>query len=134
MKKIAGLIMCVAILIATSGLTHAAEPWVLLGQRVISDQPHDIIYLTTTEEFRAIKIAVFKKPVEFKDVKVSFAYGTSQNIKISRIIKPRENPEVIDLVGKKRVIKRIELQYNTKSLSGRKAIIRIFGLKARNAK
>jgi len=131
MKRFTCVVVCVIALVAICSVVLAAEYWVMLGQRTVTDRiDHDVIYVTTAGgEFKALKIAVFRRPVEFKDVKVSFANGEVQDIKIRRVISPGEETRIIDLSGDNRVINRIEFWYDTQSILGRRAVVRVYGLK-----
>jgi len=131
MKRFICVLACIIAVVAACSMVLAAEYWVMLGQRTVTDRiDHDVIYVTAADgEFSALKIAVFRRPVEFKDVKVSFANGEVQDIQIRRVINPGEETRIIDLSGDKRVINRIEFWYDVQSILGRRAVVRVYGLK-----
>jgi hypothetical protein len=106
-----------------------AQPWVLLGERMVTDRlDHDSIPVTAARgDFSAIKITVHRRAVDFHRVVVFFANGESQEIALRSTIPAGGESRVIDLRGGDRVIRRVELWYDARSLGGRRAVVRVFG-------
>lgn len=61
--------------------------------------------------FRAIRIKVRKAPVEFYDLRVVFASGAKQDIRVRAVIPEGAESRPIDLSGENRGIDRVEMIY-----------------------
>jgi hypothetical protein len=102
--------------------------WELLGERTVSDAvDHDAISAIGQGSFRAIKFKVEGRAVELRDVKIHFASGGIEDVEIRRVIPAGGESRVINIRGRDRVIKRIELWYDAQSLGG-KATVKVLGL------
>ena len=78
----------------------------------------------------SIKIFVDKAPVEFVDIKIHFAKGADQDVKIRNRIPAGGETKVIDIVGNNRVITKVTFWYKTSKPAPRgQAIVKLFGRK-----
>ena len=108
-----------------------AQDWVLLGQRTVTDRvDHDIIGVTGRRGvFRAIKLTVERWAVDFHRVVVYFGNGDQQQITLRNTIPAGGETRTIDLSGNDRVINRVEFWYDAVTFRGRRAVVRLFGLR-----
>jgi hypothetical protein len=129
MKAIVTAGCLAALLLAAAGDAIAkSNRWVHLGSRTVTDRvDHDVIVVKGKDrELRAVKLTVRKKAVEFRKVKIFFANGTTQELNIRRVVPAGGETRIIDLIGKQRIVTRVELTYDAQSLGG-KAVVRLFG-------
>jgi len=100
-----------------------------LGERSASlAADHDSIGVTAARgDFRAIKLAVRNAPIRFYRIEVVYGNGVPEKIELRELIPAGGETRVIDLHGGERVIKRVDFWYETKSLGGKRASIRLFG-------
>jgi hypothetical protein len=111
--------------------SSAARPgrWELLGERSVTDAvDHDTIPVTAARgTFRALKIMVEDRAVQFRDVKVHFADGGVQDVSVRRVIPAGGESRRIDVRGRDRVIRSLEFWYDAQSLGGKKATVKVYG-------
>ena len=89
----------------------------------------DAIPVTVREgTFRGIQLKVRKAGVTFRDVKVYYANGSVEDIKIRRHIPAGGETRVIDLDGRNRVITKVVFWYNTKPGRARRATVELWGM------
>jgi hypothetical protein len=89
---------------------------------------HDTIPVTGRQgNFRAIQIKVQGHAVQFREVKIHFANGGTQNVALREIIPAGGESRVIDVEGGDRVIRSIELAYDAQSFRGRRARVVLYG-------
>ncbi len=105
--------------------------WVLLGQRAVTDRAdHDVIAVTAARgDFRSIKLAVQRAAVDFHRVVVHYGNGTKQEVDLRNTIPAGGESRAIDLSGTERVINRVEFWYDARTFRGRRAVVRLFGLR-----
>ncbi len=103
--------------------------WELLGERSVSDAlDHDVIPVTAARgDFKSLKVMVRRHAVQFREMKIHFGDGSVQNVELRSVIPAGGESRVIDVEGKDRVIRSVELTYDAQTLRGRKALIRLFG-------
>jgi hypothetical protein len=105
-------------------------PWVLLGQRPVTDRlDHDVIPVTVARgDFTRIKITVQRHGVDFHRVVVHFANGGDQEVEMRQTIPAGGETRAIDLRAGERVIRSVEFWYDARTIRGRRAVVRLFGL------
>ncbi len=103
--------------------------WTLLGERRVTDKlDHDTIVVTAARgDFRRVELRVLERPVQFHKVVIHFGDGERQELQLREVIKAGGRSRVIDLERHDRVIRSIDLWYDAQSLSGRSALVRVFG-------
>ena len=116
----------------TVGLCAAAvpqRPWVFLGERGVTDRKdHDNIPVTGQRgQFRAIKLAVKGRPVDFHKVVVHFGNGADHEVELRHTIPAGGESRQIDLPGDRRNIRSVDFYYDAKS-GGAQALVRLFGM------
>lgn len=121
-----------AVVLTFAAVAAQARPyggWVPLGQLRVSDRlDHDVLPVTRVEgEFKAIQIRVQGHPVQFHSVKVHYANGETQDIELRDVIPAGGQSRAIDLAGRERIVKSLEFLYDSQSLRGKAARVRVFG-------
>ena len=105
-----------------------ARGWELLGVRTVTDKvDHDSIAAVGQGTFRSLKITVQGRAVQFRAVKVHFANGDVQHVELRDVIPAGGESRVIDIEGRDRGLRNIELWYDTQSLFGKQATVKVFG-------
>ena len=122
-----------SLVLASFILSSAFSPnvrWELLGAKKINKSyDRDVISVTATEgTFNALRFKVMYRPVTIYDMKVHYGNGMVEDIKVRYHVQAGGESRIINLRGRDRVIKKVVFRYETKTLSGRRAEIRLFGL------
>ena len=122
------LLALVVAIVAPQAAAAARGGWTLLGERRVSDRvDHDTITVTAARgDFRRIQVRVLERAVQFRKVVVHFADGSDQELELRTVIGAGERSRVIDLEGRDRVIRSIDLWYDAQSLKGKGALVRVF--------
>lgn len=104
--------------------------WVPLGERTVTDRlDHDLIPVTVARgDFTRIKITVRRHGVDFHRVVVHFANGGDQEVEMRATIPAGGETRAIDLRAGDRVIRSVEFWYDARTIRGRRAVVRLFGL------
>lgn len=100
----------------------AGRRWELLGSLTVSDAvDHDTLVVTGARgTFRRLKLEVEDRAVQFRDMKIHFANGDTQNVELRRVIRAGGESRLIDIEGRgDRVIRSIEFTYDAQSLGGK---------------
>ncbi len=131
-----GLVMCVTLalgpqLAPAAGSAGTAREWVLLGTRAVNDRAdHDVIMVTVARgDFKSVKLTVQRAAVDFHRVVVHYGNGTKQELELRNTIPAGGETRIIDLTGTERIINRVEFWYDAKTIRGRRAVVRLFGLR-----
>lgn len=111
--------------------TGMGADWVLLGQRAVNDLvDHDVIAVTAARgDFTRIKLTVQRAAVDFHRVVVHFGNGGKQEVELRHTIRAGGESRAIDLTGDDRVIRNVEFWYDANTARGRRAVVRLFGLR-----
>jgi hypothetical protein len=115
---------------ASRGAGAQGPNWVLLGQRTVTDRvDHDQIVVTATRgDFKSIKITVQRAAVDFHRVVVHFRNGGDQEIEMRHTIPAGGETRAVDLRAGDRVIRSVDFWYDARTIRGRRAVVRLFGL------
>jgi hypothetical protein len=124
------VVLLAALGCASSGAGAQGPNWVLLGQRTVTDRiDHDQIVVTATRgDFRSIKITVQRAAVDFHRVVVHFRNGGNQEVEMRHTIPAGGETRAIDLRAGDRVIRSVDFWYDARTIRGRRAVVRLFGL------
>ena len=125
----AALALLLAVVLASSASAGPRRGWELIGERTVNDAvDHDTILVTRAEgTFRAIRIKVFERAVQFRKVTIHFANGADQEVELRHVIPAGGESRIIDVNGGDRVIRSIDFVYDAQSVGGHKALVRVFG-------
>lgn len=106
------------------------DRWEFLGQRSVTDKvDHDVISITRAEgTFRALKLRVKGRAVQFRDMKIHFANGADQDVELRHVIRAGGESRVIDVDGRDRAIRSVEFWYDAQSILGKRAEVELYGL------
>lgn len=119
------------ICLACTGARPATAPsdWQKLGQRTVNHalDRDEIVVTARRGTFEKIRLRVKHRAVTFRDVKVHYANGDVQDIKLSKHIPAGGYTRVIDLYGGDRVIRKVVFWYNTTRVRGRRAEVALWG-------
>ena len=129
MKRNIIITLVFASFILSSAFSPGAR-WELIGAKKINKSyDRDVISVTATEgTFNALRFNVKYRPVTIYDMKVHYGNGMVEDIKIRHHIQAGGESRIINLRGRDRVISKIVFRYETKTYSGKRAEIRLFGL------
>ncbi|MDJ0835025.1 MAG: hypothetical protein QNK37_00830 [Acidobacteriota bacterium] len=125
--------MKILLLVALSllGPSVFAGQWEVLGKREVKIRAErDVIQVTAKEgKFSKIKLKVRRNGVRFIDLKVHYGNGDVQDIQLRKFIPAGGETRVIDLSGRKRVIKKVSFTYKTETKGRRKgrAVVTLLG-------
>jgi hypothetical protein len=139
MKAFASVLI-LFLFLSAQGFTKSAIPspaseinnpprWEKLGERRVNfGVDHDEIMVTASEgRFSALKIMVKKGGINMHKMVVHFGDGSSEEIELRNDIPAGGESRVIDLPGKKRVIRKVVFWYDTKNFADRKAEVELWG-------
>lgn len=116
---------------STTGKAVVVKPprWIKLGQRKVNYAlDRDEILVTASEgRFTALKLRVKKGGINLHRMVVHFADGTKKEVALRANIQAGGSTRVIDLPGNRRIIRKVVFVYDTKNLSGRKAVVELWG-------
>ncbi|NJM24993.1 MAG: hypothetical protein HC859_05290 [Bacteroidia bacterium] len=123
------LFLMLTMAIGTSSMAQAK--WERLGTRVVNyGLDRDIIPVTYRDgAFTAIQIEVKGGAVNMHKCVIHFENGGKQEVELRHNFRRGSDSRVIDLVGNKRFIEKIEFWYDTKNLARRRAVVTVFGRK-----
>lgn len=120
-----GLVLTIMMSVAS----FRGPKWELLGARMIDFKlDHDEIVVTGKEgRFDAIRLRVNKGTAHIHKVVVHYRNGGRQEIEFRQRFTPGSESRVADLTGDDRVIRKIDLWYDTRNNAGQKAVVQVWG-------
>jgi len=125
--KMLGKLMLAATALAVS-TPAAAQRWVLLGERQVSDRAErDVIAVRGARRFSQVRICVARHSVAFRDVDIRFRNGGNQDVRMRSMIPADGCTGQINLRGRDRDIDRVVFNYEARSLGRRGALVRLYG-------
>lgn len=129
LRKLAALLLVATI--GCAGRMSGMADWDLLGSRQVSDRvDHDVIAVGARNgDFRRIKITVQRASVDFHRVVVHYGNGSDQRVELRNTIAAGGESRAIDLEGNDRVIRSVEFWYDANTIRGRRAQVRVFGMR-----
>jgi len=133
MKKLLSLILLLTVFFSFS-FTKAIDTvqpgdWEILGSRVVNfNADHDEIPVTVAEgTFTKLKFKVVDAPIYVNNFRVFFGNGTNENFVIDKHFEAGFESDVIDLIGNKRIIKKININYKSIHSGNGRAKVIVFG-------
>lgn len=114
---------------AGKALSGVNQAWEKLGARTVTmTADHDEILVTAQEGvFTAIKLKILKAPIHITNINVIFGNGDNENIVLNQNYPAGSETRVIDLVGNKRIIRKVNLNYHSKPTQKGRAIVTLWG-------
>jgi hypothetical protein len=118
-----------SLLVASAAEAARRPAWVKLGSTSVSDRvDRDTIAVTARRgNFEALQIRVSERDVQFREVAIRFANGDLQNVELRNVIRAGGQSRIIDIEGRDRVIRAIELVYDAQALGGKSARVEVWG-------
>lgn len=124
MNFVTAVSAAIAIAISSAG---PAAAWDVIGQRNVSERiERDTMIVEGHRQYERIKICVYRHPVHFIDVDISFRNGGHQDVPVASRINPGDCTRVIDIKGDDRDIQSITLRYEETSRKRRSATVKVF--------
>ena len=118
----------IAATVAMAAIATPAFAWTELGVRDVADRTdHDTIRLAGYRAFNRIRLCVYRNPIRMYDLHVRFENGSSQDASVRDLIVPSQCTRAIDLNGRNRHIRRIDMTYEETSWRRATATVRVFG-------
>jgi len=130
--------IAVALMISTLGFsvsnagTHLQsinQAWEKLGMRVVTmTADHDEIPVTIHNGFyTAVQLRIMKAPIHLMNIKIIFGNGENENIVFDKFFAAGTETRVIDLVGNKRVISKVNINYKSVPAQKGRAVVSLWG-------
>ena len=103
--------------------------WEKLGSRKVDFKlDKDVIHLGTKEgRFSKLKLDVTGGAINIYKIKIEYLNGQVENINLEHKFTKRSSSQMIDIDGRRRIIKNITFWHNTKKRSKKKAKVTVFG-------
>jgi hypothetical protein len=107
------------------------DAWELLGEQAVGfGVDRDVIRVGRREGFFSkIALEVRDNDVEILDLKVFFNRGAPQDVRVRQVIRRGDRTRPLDLIGRDRLIDRIEITYRSNPNSRGRAKVAVFGLR-----
>ena len=131
-KRTAFSVVALASLLVLLAASWAwADDWVLLGRKMVAlgDDRDEIWVTSSMGTFKAIKLQVIDKGVEFDRLLVILRNGRTIEEPIRQFIPAGGSTRVIDLPGRERVITKIIMHYTTRPGTLDRAEVEAWGLR-----
>lgn len=114
---------------AGKNLTAVNQAWEKLGSRVVTmTGDHDEILVTATEGvYTAVQLRILKAPIHLLNINIIFGNGDNENIVFDKMFAAGSETRVIDLVGNKRIIKKVNLNYKSAPTQKGRAVVSLWG-------
>ena len=77
--------------------------------------------------FAKLKLAVTRRDLNMHKMRIEYHNGQVENINLKHNFSKRSSSRIIDIDGRKRIIKNIIFWYDTKNRSKKKVLITVFG-------
>lgn len=134
MKYLCSLLFLTTVIWTTpvSCTTNTLQPgWENLGSRNVNyGLDRDEIPVTRRDgKFSKIRLEVDRGSINMHECIVVFGDGTRQNVTLKKSFHKGSSTRIIDLKGGRRVIRKVIFTYDTKNYAGKKARIKLLGLR-----
>jgi hypothetical protein len=125
------LIPLILIIFAAAGVTNVSaqgSDWKRLGDKDVSHTlDHDTIDTNEKGAVREIRLSVMKAPVKFSKIVINYEDGTKQDVEFLESIDMGKNSRSIAIMGDGKVIKSVDVWYETSSMGGKQAQVVVYG-------
>lgn len=125
------------ILLLVSNISFAAptkpygtnQAWEKLGSRVVTmTVDHDEIIVTAEDGvFTALQLKIMKAPIHLTNINIIFGNGDNENVVFNKDFPAGSETRVIDLVGNKRVIRKVNINYRSEPTQKGRAVVSLWG-------
>lgn len=114
---------------AASNVSTVNQAWERLGSRTVTmTADHDEIVVTANEGiFTAIQLRIAKAPIHLLNINIIFGNGDNENVVFDQTFEAGSQTRVIDLVGNKRIIRKVNLNYRSAPTQKGRAIVSLWG-------
>lgn len=128
-SKLLNLLATVLILSLSSFISPQQNKWEKLGERKVNlGLDHDRIVVGSGDGiFSKLKIRVRNSGINLHKMVVYYGNGEKQELEVREEIQKGGESRVIDLDGRKRVIKEVDFWYDTKGIINDKAVVALWG-------
>jgi hypothetical protein len=133
MKIFASVLFLFAFLQGTSAAPFESSvfppKWEKLGERKVNYAlDRDEIVVTASEgRFTALKIMVKKGGINLHKMVVHFGDGSTQELELRDEIRAGGESRVMNLEGRRRIIRKVVFWYDTKNFADKKAEVELWG-------
>ncbi|MGE0765771.1 MAG: hypothetical protein AB7L90_04860 [Hyphomicrobiaceae bacterium] len=110
---------------------HPSGTWELLGSQTVNflGTDRDVIRVGRKDgKFRAIKLRVQDNDIELLDLKIIYANGAPEDIRVRQKLGKNSETRTIDLKGNTRFIREIQLAYKSRPSFRGRATVQVYGL------
>jgi hypothetical protein len=125
------IIVAALVAFGFTGLNDSTAPakWEKLGSKKVNyGLDRDVIRVSASEGgFSKMKIFVTGGSLNMHRLVVQYGNGVKDKIPLKHTFQKRSQSRVIDLQGRKRIIRDVTIWYDTKNRSRKRATIHIFG-------
>ncbi len=117
------------LLVAVPVSAQKGKRWEKLGERTVKLRAEkDVIHVGAREgRFSKIKLKVHDNGVRMLDLKLYFANGQVEDVAVRGFIKAGGQTRVIDIRGRKRILRKVEFRYETEGAREGKARVVLWG-------
>lgn len=128
-SKLLSLLATVLIFSLSSFISPQQNKWEKLGERKVNlGLDHDRIVVGAGDGiFSKLKIRVRNSGINLHKMVVYYGNGEKQELEVREEIQKGGESRVIDLDGRKRVIKEVDFWYDTKGIINDKAVVALWG-------
>lgn len=104
--------------------------WELLGKKEVAfNVDRDVISVGSREsQFKKIKLRVTGTDIRIFNLRVRYANGSVENLEVQSKLKRGDETKALDLAGRGRYIRQIELIYKSRKNSKKRATVEVYGL------
>jgi hypothetical protein len=101
--------------------------WRMIGEKQARRSvDRDEMRVRADRAYSAIRLRVFRAPVEFFRVQIHFRNGGSREIEVRQVIERGGATRIIDLPGERRFIEKIVFWYKTPPLARERATVQVW--------
>lgn len=101
--------------------------WRMIGEKQARRSvDRDEMRVRADRAYSAIRLRVFRAPVEFFRVQIHFRNGGSREIEVRQIIEKGGATRIIDLPGERRFIEKVVFWYKTPALARERATVQVW--------
>ena len=132
------ILLAAAVLISSLGFSASKagahlqsinQAWEKLGTRIVTmTADHDEIPVTVHNGFyTAVQLRIMKAPIHLMNINIIFGNGENENVVFDKLFAAGTETRVIDLVGNKRVISKVNINYKSVPTQKGRAVVSLWG-------